>query len=360
MTPRDNLPTYVRRGGDIVWEPPFVCNDVHVHGFLFEVEHQRIDRMLQRDLVVPSHGAVDRRAAFPYVVVACATMGSASSALEPDSERGYITEKEVGFWCLTADAHAEGRLSWYLPYIFVDTAMTVAGGREVYGYPKQLGTFPKDFRERLAEGRKAKVSTLAIAEYGPCAELKPMDIFKVETVEDCARPHSDGSGRGFRDLFRGKISVDPSVPSGPAPGAAAVITAADDPPPPHSGPPPWYSRVLDDAHGVFHMLEEEVLIADMALNPTLVFLKQFRDIASSTKACYQAVVEARFLVDPSGASFRTLPASNYRITIADPDSSPIARDFGLKADTPLTPDAAFSGTFSFLGRYGSEIWRART
>jgi hypothetical protein len=35
----------------------------------------------------------------------------------------------------------------------------------------------------------------------------------------------------------------------------------------------------------------------MAMNPTLVFLKQFRDVECPTKACYQAIVEARTDVD---------------------------------------------------------------
>ena len=62
-----------------------------------------------------------------------------------------MSELEVSVWCLAADATAGSRLVWYLPYVFVDSGQAVASGREVYGYPKQIGLFEDDYPDALGE-----------------------------------------------------------------------------------------------------------------------------------------------------------------------------------------------------------------
>ena len=98
----------------------------------------------------------------------------------------------------------------------------------------------------------------------------------------------------------------------------------------------------------------------MVLNPTLVFLKQFRDATCPTKACYQAVVEAPLAVEPVGARFRALDPGDFTITIEDWASHPLAYDFGIPAKTPLTPEYAFRAEFGFDIMLGEEVWRAST
>ena len=50
-----------------------------------------------------------------------------------------------------------------IPYVFTDTGQTVATGREVYGYPKQLGKFAADYPGQLVSGLFSQASGLSEA-----------------------------------------------------------------------------------------------------------------------------------------------------------------------------------------------------
>jgi len=146
----ENLPDYVDRGGRQVWRPPYMARETEVFGFVVECRREAIDRLLRRDLVEPSGGALDYRCARDRVAILFARIGRLASADHRDTLRGYVSELEVSVWCLAADVLAGGRLVWYLPYVFVDSGQAAASGREVYGYPKQMADFEPRYPERLA------------------------------------------------------------------------------------------------------------------------------------------------------------------------------------------------------------------
>ena len=101
------------------------------------------------------------------------------------------------------------------------------------------------------------------------------------------------------------------------------------------------------------------LILDMVANPTLVFLKQFRDASCPTKACYQALVEAPLAVHPPGATYEELERELFEITVADWASHPIATELGI-APANQQPQLAFRASFGFDIKLGLEVWRAPT
>ena len=85
------------------------------------------------------------------------------------------------------------------------------------------------------------------------------------------------------------------------------------------------------------------LIVEMIENPTLVFLKQFRDVSCPTKACYQAIVEAPLAIHLSTASYEALDEQAFTLTVADWDSHPIASELGLLPRSPLASRARLPG-----------------
>jgi Acetoacetate decarboxylase (ADC) len=355
------LPDYVDRGGRQVWRPPYAAQGAEVFGFVLPCDPAAIDTLLRHDLVEPSGGAVDYRCAQPRIAVLFAAIDRLTSGDNRDSLRGYVSELEVSVWCLAADATAGGRLLWYLPYVFVDNGQAVASGREVYGYPKQMGSFEPGFPTVLAAGGQTTVSALAIDPYGPNsgAVLSPM-------ISAAAAATAVPVGEDFGELvdrFGPGVGVDESLPFGAVPQSSAAITPAGSPPPRprRPGPPVWaVRRVLDTIRGRALPDDTTGLVADMVANPTLLFLKQFRDVACPTKACYQAIVEAPLSVEPMSADYLELDPDHFEITIEDYDSHPIAADVGVVAGTPLTPEAAFLAAFDFDIQLGLEVWRAPT
>lgn len=363
------LPDYVERGGQQVWRPPYTAKEAELFGFVVKADRAAIDRLLTRDLVEPAHNAVDYRCAHDHVVVVFAEIKRLGSGDPRDRLRGYLSEREVSVWCLAADVSAGGRLVWYLPYVFVDSGEAAISGREVYGYPKELGVFENNYLEGLRAGGTTTVSGLAIESFGNEAILKPM-IAATRTTPGAPAPGAPAppASTSFDDvlaLFADGLAVNEQLPFGPGPAASAVITPIDAPPPapaPLPTVPPWAARrVLDTLSGRQLDRSPEDLIPAMVDDPTLVFLKQFRDVSCPGKACYQAVVEAPLDVHVETASYTELRPEEYKVTIKSWASHPIAAELGVGPGAPLQPVAAFRATgLDFDIRLGLEVWRAPT
>jgi hypothetical protein len=358
----EKLPEYVDRGGRQVWRPPYTARGAEVYGFVVKCGQEAIDKLLRRDLVEPSRGAVDYRCAHDHVMVLFARLDELSSAEPRDSRRGYVSECEVAVWCLAADVLAGGRLLWYLPYVFVDSGQAAASGREVYGYPKQMAVFEDQFPERLGQPGTTTVQAQAIAHYGPDQEavLQPM-------ISATRAPGAGDDGSeldALVDLFVGSLGVDTTLPFGARPRPSAAITPLDAPPPraaQQRTPAAWAARrVIDTLSGRGLRFGAQHLVLQMMASPMLVFLKQFRDVACPTKACYQAVIEAPLGVHAGGARYHPLDAQLYEIAFGNYASHPIATELGVAADQPLPVAFAFNARFDFDIELGYEIWRAPT
>lgn len=328
-----------------------------------------IDSLLRHDLVEPAGGAVDYRCAQGRVVVMFAAIDRLTSGQDPDAQRGYVSELEVSVWCLAAEVSAGSRLVWYLPYVFVDSGQAVASGREVYGYPKQMGAFEDDYPDRLSMGGTTTVEALAIDPYDPDTQAVRRPMISAERL-----PHQLGTeavvGVGteaFNVLVKvlsDDLHVRDDLPFGPGAQPSGAITPIDSPPPsPVMAPtvPAWaVRRVLDTLLGRGLGDDPGDLIGEMVANPMLAFLKQFRDVSCPTKACYQAVIEAPLAIDPATATYEALDPGLFRITVEDWASHPIATDVGLAPVTSLQPEAAFRAVFDFEIQLGLEVWRAPT
>ncbi len=363
MIPLSNLPDYVERGGEQVWRPPFSARQVDLYGFVVAADQAAIDAMLLHDLVQPSGGVVDYRSAHANVIVTFGEIGREGSLDPVDSRRGYISEREVSIWCLVADVAATGRLLWYLPYIFTDSEQTIATGREIFGYPKQLGYFDQDFPAALQPGGGATtVKTLAIDPFAPDSEATPREMISVVRASGDATIRTPSPIADELELFfPGGFLLDHSRPTGSRPPASATITAAGAPAPPAArAAPPWLKGVLNALQGRSLTGQPGDLIVDMVENPTLVFLKQFRDVSCSTKACYQAVVEAPIAMDLGDASYEALDPNLFELTVQSWASNPIADQLGMPAGKPIAPQAAFHASFGFDIQLGLEVWRAST
>src|SRR5262245_28670626 len=198
--------------------------------------------LVRGDLVAPTGGILDYRCAHPNVIVSFAKIARLSSGNSVDQRRGYMTEREVAIWCLIADVTVQDRLLWYLPYVFTDSGQTAISGREVYGYPKQVGVFDDPFVEGLATGgATVGVSALAINPYGPDSQARLQPMISASAASGAGTTYMLGGGPGgaggaggsggaggagggggggdpageVQNWFPGAVQVDPTLPAGP-------------------------------------------------------------------------------------------------------------------------------------------------
>jgi hypothetical protein len=372
----ENLPDYVERGGRQVWRPPYTASGVRkdtasgatessgakLFGFVLDAEPTAIDELLERDFNEPAYGGVDYRCAHSSVIVIFAEIDRLASDDPRDERRGYLSEREVSVWCLAADVTAGNRLVWYLPYVFVDAGQAVASGREVYGYPKQIGFFEDEYPDKLENGGKTTVWAPAIDHFGTNAKAIPLPMLSADH-QPAGGPAPADKFSKLRELFTTRLDISERAPFGPAPRPSGAITPVGVPPPGRataSTVPAWAGRrVLDTLLGRGQIESADTLIAELIENPTLVFLKQFRDVSCPTKACYQAIVEAPLAIHLSTASYEALDEQAFTLEVADWDSHPIASDLGLQPGG-LSPELAFRAEFEFDIQLGLEVWRAPT
>jgi hypothetical protein len=375
VTPIRNLPDYVENGGrQQVYRHPYTASGVTLLGLVVPACSRKIDAVLDRDLNGPSGGAVHYASASPDVVITFTAVKRLASRDRPDSDKGYLTEREVAIWCLAAD-RANKRLVWYPPYILPDSDRAMTAGREVYGYPKQVAFFDRQYRHCLeATGGDTVIKTMAIECYDSNSHAKRQSLctlHRTHTEYDTAA-EEPGDGLTMRavehayDVHNREFAVHTDRLVRERPPQSAVITVGGAlPPRPPAPTPPYHKPPLLPMPEPLGRNNHD-LVTELATNPTVVFLKQFRDVTCPGKACYQAVIEAPLSIHHidhgTPPTFRELPPDLLHLSFPHLDSHPIEAELGIRTDeSPVFPSRAFEinhMTFDILT--GLEVWRAPT
>jgi hypothetical protein len=339
---------YVERGGEQTYRPPYSAEGVRFYSFLLEADTDRLLAFLQKCVTTPSGGAVELTPAAPYVLLSFTELKCLRSINPPDSDKGWTSEKEVSIFFLALDEKRQ-RLGWICPYMFVDSGYAMASGREVYGFPKQIGwiTLPED-------GKMISpmvLETMGIERFSPQSEQQRLRLIEVDgpgavggkleaTWSGLSEMCWDVAKLAIGDAARVFVPASPGS-TGSGKGLLGKIIG-------------FLRRVVvqtkRDATLALHIAEEVA-----SVKAPIILLKQFRSSDQPRKASYQAIIQAFGRV----TAFRgggVLPGE-YGIKISDPQSVDIRQDLGL-AEGTLTPKLAFWADLDFCLDEGTELWNA--
>ena len=332
---RPGLPVYVERGGECVYCPPGVATGVQMFAFILRGDTASLQEMFDRYLNTPSRGAVQFEPAGDLFVLNFTTLDHVGALTPPDIERGYFTESEMAIWTLGYDRVSD-TYATFVPYMVVDQGAAMAMGREVYGFPKQLGVVHMPQPGGAADGFRLQV--MGVQQWGADQKFELHDLIQIRQTEPNVPPPDAQFGSQLElVLALSRLAQDDSGLGGstrlPGTGGAKGRRREDGP----------------------DMLDALELLADETL--PMVFLKQVRDGQMPLRACYQAVQRADFVVTNYRGAQR-LPGT-FRIDIDDLANEPIRRDLGLPSG-PLEPVDAFVVDFDFTLSVAEEIWRSDT
>ena len=308
-------PPYVDRGGEIVFSQPFEANGVNFYGFMIQADEAVLTDYFEKTFNEPSGGEVKFKPAGGYVMLVFCNLKELVAKDEPYSNYGKFTEAECAFWVPAIDEKRE-RLFWAFPFIWVDNEYAMAMGRELYGFPKGIAKFqiPDDQKDASSFA----MTTLGVRKFGPSAAGEVMDMITINKTKEVN---------------------DSSAWSGIKEGAEAVFNLFSS-----------EEGVKNDVRLMFNELKDLI-----HLEIPFVFLKQFRDVADGSKACYQSIVETpcRVAKWDSGGVLH----GEYEVNIIDCDSHPMREKLGL-AEGPMSPELSFWCRFDFEIGNGTEIWKA--
>ena len=311
------LPRYVDYSGLICIPPAFDSRKTSLWGFWAAADPVKLDALCRRLFAEPSGGEVDYRPLGHYVMLSWGRIGSVDSMTPPFDERGSVEEDQVAVWIPVARVKRRGdeleaeRFAMFVAYIWLDNPMSLATGREVFGYPKSWGwpTFPAGepdsftldaFGLNYGPGAKAaRHPLIEIVRGDPLPDARPVELDSLHAAARHAHQHLHGDRVDYGFRFVAGLVKD--------------------------------------------LIEHQL--------PT-VFLKQIRAIEDGTGAALQQIAEARYTVK----RFRAAPLmASYQMTVHPLDSQPLADELGL-ASGPV--HLAYECEIDFLVGGGRVVWDA--
>lgn len=345
--------------------PPFSFKGVTMALFPLLASRQRLRAFCDAQLNLAPH-LVRFEPAMPLVFLMLLDYGRMATEV---ANLGWVSQTEVAFgvplrWSFIDDGRVRFH-DWAVtcPFIFVDNELSMATGREVYGWPKTLAHLDPSIGEWIADphgtrevlrvssrvyartyrGEQASDRPVLSVHHRPLPRLAdfPTDLGNLlDPLRDLPRTAARMASLGM-ELTRGMGAIALEGISGstrfpdlgnPATYRAAISDAA-------------LARVADPA-AWRPGFEDLIWAALPRMTGNTINLKQFRDAASADDTCYQAITSAT-LQAQSILRCAVLGQQNlalgqldggYRIDIHAYGSQPIVETLGIEGQTTRTEE----------------------
>ena len=314
------LPKFVEHPGVANFPGPITLDQTKMWAFMLKADRAKMTAWCRAMFDAPSNGAVRVLPLSSYMMMTVVDIGTGRFVDAP--QMGWSAERELTFWIPAVRVEErEGKtvavaLAMTMPYLVLNNPVAIAAGREIFGYFKQAGqiALPGD----AGHDQTLAVDLFATKVFGPDSEEAYQRLLTLTPTLAQPGPLSDAA-RTF------------------AGGATALyhLLAADD--------RDWHASLGLTEDVLTDLLKEQV--------PQL-FLKQFRDVADGTRACYQAITEAKGQV----TRFDSFPhLTEYTMNLESLASSPVASDFGIAPQqTVLGAEFEYDMTI----QPGTVLWQA--
>lgn len=313
-----DLPAYVTDGNLYDGLTAAQLDKVLLHSFCIEADQAKLQAWLDKTFESPSGGAVSYEALGSKMFLGTSELGHVTQVTPGQPSHGYTSEIDLLFWIL-ARRRGTGpfALRWIPAYLFVDSGPVLVTGREVWGFPKQLGRFSFEAAPHdPAAARRYYMDGWVLSPWAPQTETRWAPMVEIRPKE--AKPSRGSVLQSLEELAEEAIG-----------------------------------RLAGDLSSIAGHIQQALTQGAMSM----AFLKQFPDAADPTRACYQAVIEAEAKVTRFGGS--GLTHNDYEVQITSYDSHPFETELGIKPGWQEAGRAIWVD-FDFRQDLGKEVWRAKT
>ncbi|MEG1115930.1 MAG: acetoacetate decarboxylase family protein, partial [Janthinobacterium sp.] len=134
-------PSYIYQGGSVMMHSPLQLKQSEMYGYFVRGDLAKLQATVNTTLNQVAGSKMTLKALSPYVMLTFTRVNHADSANPVDQAKGWITEVDIVTWIMVGQMDEHGKLAhiyWYPCHIFVDDAMALINGRELFGYPKYL------------------------------------------------------------------------------------------------------------------------------------------------------------------------------------------------------------------------------
>jgi hypothetical protein len=315
MTP---LPRYVDYGALMTPPAPFKSAGTTMYGFWAQVDAEKVAALLSKVFDETTSGEVRCRPIGEHAMLSWGNIARVTSETPPYDKRGGVCEPQVAIWIPVAVRDPSSEHEWFamfIPYIWLDNAMSLATGRELFGYPKAWGwpSFPD------ADGPRAW----------------KLDVFGVQYQADALAGRHPllrvTESRSLGDAVEADIGSLADV-------ARHVVGRLFR---------PSLGHLLGDVEVTATLTAD--LLAERMPN---VFLKQVRDVRDGDAAALQQITALDYKI----ASISSAPLlCEHELEVLELDSHPVSEELGLRSQTL---GVAYKAEMEFDVGGGRVLWDA--
>lgn len=290
--------TYINFAGWITLpRPPFNADNAEFYSFGFSADKQACQRFLDKTYNVIA-GRQRFRMLLDLVFLAYVKNPAIVATTPPFSNQGGMPENDIGFWLLVGSfddgAIFPSKVAWVPAYLFVDSGLAVAVGREIMGYPKYFSNIATPAGSPSTAPLTA--SAMVIKEYHASAIASQQPFLSLNGSHVVATP------------------LDASASS-----AEVFAQLIADASPEHLKP------FAEGRYGTD-------FLAAPGIPVTVWYLKQFRSADGSDNAVYQRLIEGPLTL--RALHDMKILKGEWTLEVGAFDSLPFIKDLGLG-----TPDA---------------------
>jgi len=291
---------YIDYGGWMTLPPPpLVCNDGTFYALGFHADLSACQGFVDR-----SYNRAAGRAAFRVmldtVFLLIVQPRLVGAATPPFSQQGTMRENDIGFWLLVGfyepDALLPSTIGWLPAYLLVDNALAVAGGREIFGFPKFHATMVVP--DASPSYGPFQASALVVRHFGEAAQASRQQVLSLSGGTDMTPSPLGETADLCADVLR------------------RLCAGGDE----------RLLQALLDRPGMPNFVGSQD-----GLPIPVFFLKQIRSSDSTTLASVKAVLQGS--LDLTKAGRTGWLEGSWTLELGEFDSLPFIRDLGLGTPT---------------------------
>lgn len=254
-------PDFLYPGGSPLMHPTLQLKQSEMYGFFVKGDMAKLQATVDQTLTAVAAAKMSFKVLSPFVLLTFTKVQHANSTWPADRAKGWGEEIDIVTWIMVGQVHAGEQgvcdVFMYPCHIWVDDAMALINGRELYGYPKYACQYTMPSAGEPAT--RFALSAKGFQPFSPDTQLALHPLLEVNAATGGAPVKAPRVLKGLEDFIEQAIEL-----------MAANLPALFE---------------LDKQGW------EEVAQMVRGMEVEQIFLKQFPD-AAGVKAVYQALVTA--------------------------------------------------------------------
>lgn len=175
-------PKYIDPALKVFGRPPYIGENALLQGGWLESSQGAIQSYLDRSINRVAPQQFRAKAVLSSLLMTSLFVEKMRSGHPTGRVWGYVPEADISIWALAyagpMNRPSEWELFWVPVYMFVDDPAAVAGGREIFGFPKMYGAIKRTGSEFSDYGLSVKVA--AFRTLGQDVAAEQVEILKID------------------------------------------------------------------------------------------------------------------------------------------------------------------------------------